>query len=351
MRPRLDWISYNEPDRHLDELTQTLLALPGLPADPLLAGLSYKDEPVLDRLAAAGRHRAVRPDFRVDLGIEGPGAGMETLQDRLDDDAADRLVARHGRPDLLIARHLLEHSNDLRRTVAALRRWVRPGGYLVFEVPDSAQTLADFDYSTLWEEHVLYFTAPTLAATVAQLDLERVASLRYPYPLEDCLVAIARNAPSPSDRAEGAPAPKAEFALGANLAAAFAPTAQRWRDYLAPFAARPGAVAIFGAGHRAATFINLLGLAPLIGCVIDDDPRKAGLHLPGSGLPIRPSSILADGRIELCLTALSPESDERVHQRQGAFLVAGGRMESIYPRSRYASPAAATASAPESLAR
>jgi hypothetical protein len=30
MRPKFDWISYNEPESHLDEVAQTLARLPGI---------------------------------------------------------------------------------------------------------------------------------------------------------------------------------------------------------------------------------------------------------------------------------------------------------------------------------
>jgi hypothetical protein len=36
-------------------------------------------------------------------------------------------------------------------------------------------------------------------------------------------------------------------------------------------------VAVFGAGHLAAKFVNLFGLEKLVECVIDDNPHKQNL--------------------------------------------------------------------------
>lgn len=341
VRPRLEWISYNEPDRHLDALCASLAALPGLARDAFVAGLSYKDTPVLERLARRGFAHTRTLSLADDLGIAERGAGMETIQARLDLALAERLAARHGRPDLLVVRHLLEHSNDVAATVAALRAWVKPGGYLAIEVPDSAQTFADLDYSTLWEEHVLYFTEPTLRAAIPQLGLRLVELQRHAYPLEDCLLAIAKNEPTRSKLPLQPASPDAEQMLGFDFHTRHADVAGRWQDYLRNQGARGcGKIALFGAGHRAATFVNLLGLGELIDCAIDDDPRKKDLTLPGSSLPILGSASLVDRGIGLCLMALSPEAEEKVLGRHAEFVRRGGRLESIYPRSAHASPAA-----------
>lgn len=94
-----------------------------------------------------------------------------------------------------------------------------------------------------------------------------------------------------------------------------------------------GGVAILGAGHRSVAFVNLLGLAPWLRAVIDDDPRKQGLLIPGSQLPIRPSSVLAGGEIRTCLLGVKPEDEVRVVARNEVLVKAGGRFLSIFPLS------------------
>ena len=110
LRPRFDWIRYREPEQHLDSLSSILGALPGLPNDPLIAGLTYKDEPVLYRLARLGMPNVWSISMSEDLQIGEPGAGIETVQERLDVTLAQRLAAKRGRPDVIVVRHLLEHA-------------------------------------------------------------------------------------------------------------------------------------------------------------------------------------------------------------------------------------------------
>ena len=48
--PRYDWISYNEPEEHLDRLAKTITKLPGINKYSKVCGLSYKEDTLLKRL-------------------------------------------------------------------------------------------------------------------------------------------------------------------------------------------------------------------------------------------------------------------------------------------------------------
>ena len=54
LRPRFDWIRYNEPEQHLDRVASTIAQLPGVTARSVVAGLSYKDDSTLARLNRLG---------------------------------------------------------------------------------------------------------------------------------------------------------------------------------------------------------------------------------------------------------------------------------------------------------
>ena len=56
MRPRFDWIRYNEPESHLDAVADAIAELPGLSPTSTIGGITYKDESTLTRLNARGFH-------------------------------------------------------------------------------------------------------------------------------------------------------------------------------------------------------------------------------------------------------------------------------------------------------
>src|SRR5439155_20826190 len=81
--PRFDWISYNEPEAHLDELVKNLSDLPGISKMATIAGLTYKEDSSLRRFQELGYLQTWRVDPAGDLGISDSRAGIETIQGRM----------------------------------------------------------------------------------------------------------------------------------------------------------------------------------------------------------------------------------------------------------------------------
>ena len=331
------WLSYNEPEGHLDQMVDDLIRLTSLTPDSRIVGLSYKDDTTLARFKRCGFENTYRYDMEQDLCIADPLAGLETIQCAVTPKRADALTKKHGQADLLVVRHLLEHAQAPKLFLDALRRLVKPAGSLIFEMPDSKKFLAACDYSFVWEEHIAYFTVETLHRLIQHARFDLGASLTYEYPLEDSLVAVVRPF-SPGNSAVKPAA--AEIALGDQYGRHFAQARERARADLFRLKNEGKRVAVFGAGHLAAKFLNLFDLQDLIYCVIDDNPHKLGLRMPGSGVPVRPSSVLIDEKIDLCLLSLNPESEKKVIAAKQVYLDQGGQFRSIFTLSPIAYQAA-----------
>ena len=97
-----------------------------------------------------------------------------------------------------------------------------------------------------------------------------------------------------------------------------------WRDLLQKYRNQGHLLAVFGAGHLAVKWINFLCLSDLIDCVIDDNPNKTGMYMPGSKLPILPSGTLYDREIKVCISTLSPESEVKVRTKLSRYFEEGG---------------------------
>jgi hypothetical protein len=334
LRPRFDWLSYNEPESHLDQVAERIRRLPGLRPNATVAGLTYKDESTLRRLRDLGPADTWLADRRLDLGVEHPLGGIESIQHNLTGAAGERMLRRHERPDVVILRHVLEHAHDIHALLDCLRRLVAPGGYLVFEVPDAVRALERCDYSTVWEEHVFYFTPATLRQCFTLAGFEVVDLTSHHYTLENSLVVIVRPC---AGRHE--PLSAAEVGRETERMSRFVECYPRERAVRAARLGQ-GRTALLGAGHHGAAFINLFGLERAIDFVVDDDPRKQGLYMPGSRLPIVASSELLERGVRLCLMTVRPEMESAVVRRNEAFTARGGCLASIFPDSAHALQAA-----------
>jgi hypothetical protein len=333
MRPQFDWIIYNEPEAHLDEVARVLRGLPGITADSVAGGVTYKDESTLKRLNGLGLSRTWLAHARDDLGVESPLGGIESIQDALTPATASRLAARYDRPDILLVRHVLEHSYDIHRTLAAARAAVKPGGYVLFEMPDVRKALERSDYTTVWEEHLFYFTPATLRQLFAANGWEVAYLNRFYYSQEDVLVAVVK---PDAARTEGSLTSRElnyEVARAESFLQAFPRVRERIRAQVAGFTRAGKKVAMLGAGHLSGAFINLYGLEGQIDFVADDNAKKHGLFMPGSKAPILPSSELVARNIGLCLMTVRAEIEAMVAAKNAAFTARGGVLASIFPES------------------
>jgi len=323
-------IRHNEPEWHLDQLVDRITALPGVTQDANICGVSYKETSTIARLQQRGYPNASCLDVERDWGIRDPAAGIETIQARISAGALSRRADHRGRYQVVIARHILEHAHDPQRFVDGLRALLAADGYLIFEVPDFTASLRGGNYSTIWEEHVFYFTKTTFPAMLRRLGLEVRSVCTFPSALEDLLVAATQSAGAGEGATLDEEVVAGELAQGRQYASRLAAVRNAWRAALAGERAGGRGVALLGAGHLAIMFLNLLELDDAIDFVVDDDPAKCGRYLPGSRLPVLPSEALYSRPVGLCLMSVAPESEHRVRQHHGRFLESGGRLVSIF---------------------
>jgi len=334
--PRHEWITYKEPTDHLDQLMDVVTSLPGVTRESVFCGITYKDDPPLRCLEERGFERNWRLDQVNDLGIYERGAGDESVQDRFTPEVAARIAEKHGRPDVIVITRVLEHAHNPLNFMAALKRLISPEGYIICDVPDTVRSLEQGDFSSLWEEHVLYFTPETFQNGVAYGGFELVQYEEFPYSDENTLVAIIKAHEGITPKLPTPKVLESETRRAKSYGREYNRHQEKLNSFFTQFRREHGKIALFGAGHRACTYINLLKLGEHIEFVADDDPNKRGLYMPGSLLPIRGSQALVDEDVKLCLLTVKAESEDKVMQNNQKFLDRGGSFLSIYPASKLA---------------
>jgi SAM-dependent methyltransferase len=312
IKPRFPWLAYNEPEQHLDDVASRLYKLPGIGTSSRMLGVTYKDQSTLDRLAKLGLPSSScisKEDFSI----------FNTPKFAKDVKAKLKPV------DLLIARHVIEHAEDALEFINDLKEIIAPGGYLVFELPECEKVFQAGNHAFIWEEHISYFVEHSLPILAEKVGAKLVWAARYPYNYEDSLVAVFQFT---SYRSLDAESERVSIfnvnELLEQFKQEFAKTKADWRDLLQNYRSQGHKIAVFGAGHLAVKWINFLCLSDLLDCVIDDNSNKAGMFMPGSKLPILPSSVLQDRNIKVCISTLSPESEHKVRLKLSRYFDEGG---------------------------
>lgn len=330
LRPRYEGLKYEEAEGHLDDMTEEIIHATRLTRASRIVGFCYKEASTLRRLRERGYENTYQLDPVEDFGVSSPCAGIETLQQHTTPERCRAIAARRGKAHVVIVRHVLEHAHDHHAFVRGLTALLAPGGFLVLEVPGFSIPLDDLDYSTIWEEHTAYFTPVTFQGSLPHLGLKILHFLSYPYPLENSLVAIAQPAGSGRSKPAFEPGVAAEVERAHRFAAALPRVREATQAYLAE-KGQAGPVAMFGAGHLSAKFINLLDLGRHVDFVLDDHPKKKGLFMPGSRLPILPSSTLLEKNVALCLLSLKAETEQVVLKKHPYFVEKRGAFATIFP--------------------
>lgn len=330
---RYGWLTRSEPERHLDDLVQTLTKLPGINKDSDIWGVCWKEDSTLARFNKLGYGNTYRLQIDKDFGVEDPLADVEIVQARLTFEKSQEIVSCLGRADIVIVRHLIEHAYDVQEFLRAVRNLLKPNGYLVLEIPDCRLSMERLDYTTVWEEHVLYFTLATFRSCFAYGGFQLVDFIEEEYSLENSYIGIARIVGQSIDPALDAQTLQEELERGNRFAEQFEGRRLEIRTYLEDFKKNHGKIAIFGAAHMCSAFINLMGLKDCIEFVVDDNPHKNGMFMPGSHLPIRGSLAILKEDIKLCLLTLAVASEGKVLVDNQGFINKGGIFKSIFPRN------------------
>lgn len=189
--------------------------------------------------------------------------------------------------DLISCRHVLEHIPDPRTFVAALRRSIgnRSTTAIYFEVPNILYTLRDMGIWDLIYEHCSYFSPGSLGRLFASsgfdVDLvEEVFGSQY--------VGLEAHASAgPHGRMRRAPDDPAEAQLLVDgFSARYREKVALWEERLSDLRRQGKKAVVWGGGSKGVTFLNSVPAARHVEVMVDINPRKQGMYVPGTGQQI-----------------------------------------------------------------
>lgn len=193
--------------------------------------------------------------------------------------------------DLVLARHLLEHIDDPRDFLDSIRSTIgdRTDTAFYIEVPDAAYMLEEMAIWDLIYEHCSYFAPVTLVRLLESTGFnvrEATSSFGGQFLSVSGYASERRSVPQTDWNIEWLEQTAHSFAQHhARKMATWSSALENLRD-------RGNRVAVWGAGSKGITFLNTVPGAAETDLVIDVNPRKAGLHVPGTGHRIQGPDVL-----------------------------------------------------------
>jgi len=337
LNPNYSWIQNKEPDDHAYLIAEQVLKYAGNNNAKVLF-LSKYDRKVYELVKESLGSRAILLDANKDLGILDTNPNQALIQEKINLNNLEHLSSFFGQFDIIVTSRLLEHANNIHSFIIAITRLLNENGKIIVEVPDSTKSLLQGDVAMLWEEHTYYFTPESLRLEFDLLGHSLENYILYNYPQEDALIGIFNRSCRPNIEKITSSLPFGEYAIAEMFKKKVEYLKSELSNQLSSFVKKYGEVVIFGAGHRAIMFINLLNISKYIAFIVDDDPNKNSLKIPPKGMEIKNSDDVDWINIGVCIFAISLNAEQKVKKILSKKINRKIKYYSISPDSQYSLP-------------
>ena len=186
----------------------------------------------------------------------------------------------HCSADFVICRQVLEHIWDPRPLLACVREAVAniPDGAVFFEVPSATYIFRKCGFWDVLYEHCLYYSPGALANLFSSCGFQ-VLRLSESFGGQYVCLEARPSVQRGSARTDLHPLRRAVR----KFASAFQQHLVHWRSLLNQLEMEGKRVVLWGAGTKGTLFLNTFADITSLGFIVDVNPNKWGLHVPGSG--------------------------------------------------------------------
>lgn len=294
---------------HFAELITTLLAYTDAQS---VIEIASNDGAFLEDLANAGFAPTVGIEPNRTVSKMAQDRGLEIHTEFLSEELSRKLVEKHGQFDLAVARHVVEHLPDLDLFFRGLDILVAPDGYFLIELPYVEAGLDAGIPCAMWEEHVNYFSEPLIIDMLRNHGFEPVEKRYYGFGGGVVGFVARRSTSRPTTKTWRGASADSRSGFAAKIDAFGA----QLRDTISACHAAGGQVAVYGAGNRTCTNLNVAGVGDDIDLVIDDRADLKSWLLPGSECAIRPLDDVPTPTIPtLILLSVGAEAERKVKRK------------------------------------
>lgn len=311
-------------------LAERVLAGPGLGADSLVMEIASNDGYLLKHLVAAGIPvLGIEP--ATNIARAAVEKGIPTLNEFFGAKLAEDLAASGKRADFILANNVMAHMPDLNGAVEGVRLLLKPGGTFLFQTPYVRDMIEKLEFDTIFHEHVYVHSLTALQNVLRRHGLEAREADRIAIhggSLEVTAGLIGSGPVGESVRR----LLEEEQEQGLTREAYYLDFAERVRRLgeslrakLDSLRAEGKRIAAYGAPAKGVTLLNSLGIGrDRIDFVVDLNPRKQGMLMPGSAIPIHPPAKLLEARPDYVLLLAWNLASEILAQ-QAEYRNLGGR--------------------------
>ncbi len=232
--------------------------------------------------------------------------GIPTIQGLFTPDSVQKLPAPFKHTDVVMLSYTFDHLPQPREFIAAARSILNPAtGLLVVEIHDLQKIFARQEYCLFEHEHTIYLTTATVSALCAREGMTVIDFDLVPEGDRRGNSLIFAATPNGSQFAKKFPAAKSAVPAEFSALAFYDQQAQFIRQGIAnldAFVNRVTAggksIAGYGAGGRGVMTLGAMQSASKLRYLVDKKPKRDGLVVPKSGIPLVGLSALKESPVD-----------------------------------------------------
>jgi hypothetical protein len=259
--------------------------------------------------------------------------GIDTIDEFFSAGLARKVRSDRGAASAVVANNVLAHVDDTQDFLAGCRELVDTDGRVITEFPYLGELLDKMEYDTVYHEHLCYFSVIALMRLYEAVGLVIMHIDQVPVHGGSLRVYAARKSDMNPDHARSVrEMGESERSKGYHTAEPYNKLARSVQANRESLLALLGAlkndgktIAAYGAPAKGNTLLNYCGIdTRLVDYVVDKNPLKVGLYTPGTHIPVKPVSTLADSAPDYLLILAWNFADE-IMQQQAEYAAQGGK--------------------------
>lgn len=204
--------------------------------------------------------------------------------------------------DFVCCRHTLEHISNTSEFIVEVRASIgkKMNTVVFFEIPDVLRVLTEHAFWDIYYEHCSYFTPGSLSRLFRNSGFE-VTDLYKGFNDQYLFVEAKPANGDPILLHELEETVQEEAKYVKNFVNQYNQTLSHWRNLLRQSNAENKRIVVWGSGSKCVAFMSTLGITDEIEYVIDINPYRHGLFIPGSGKKIMAPEFLKKYRPDLVI--------------------------------------------------
>lgn len=322
---------------HFADYAKTVTKRFVLSSDSLVVDVGSNDGILLSQFKKEGT-QILGIDPAQNIAEEATRRGIPTVAKFFTSETAREIAATHGKADVITANNVFAHTDNMKGFVKAVKILLAPEGVFIFEVQYLKDLVEQNLFDMVYHEHLCYHHLTPLVPFFERMglqlfDVEHVpthgGSLRAyvgwegTHPISPCVAKMLKEESALN-----------EVETYNAFAERIAESGKKLRTLLADLQSKSKRIVGYGAPAKATTLCYAFGIdGSVLEYIVDDAPMKQGLHLPGTHIPIKPSSALYENKPDYCLILAWNFADSIVKNNQ-QFVKNGGIFINPVPEPR-----------------